>query len=98
MRAVVTDCAGFMGSGLFFPYPPYGVNKLAAKSSGQLYRESPQVRTLSFRHFSVYGLRQRPGVAVHGLVETVQKDEETETFCDGSCHEEECEKPASSVN
>ena len=66
------------------PLSPYGVTKLAAENLCQLYWKSHQVPALSLRYFSVYGPRQRPGMAFHRVIEAILKDKEIEVYGDGN--------------
>lgn len=51
------------------PASPYGVTKLAAEHLCGLYGRVHGLTTVSLRHFTVYGPRQRPDMAFRRLVE-----------------------------
>lgn len=66
------------------PHSPYGVTKLAAEHLCSLYAATWGIPTVSLRYFSVYGPRQRPDMAVHGLIEAGLSGEPFPLFGDGT--------------
>jgi len=65
------------------PISPYGITKLAAEQLTHLYGTSLGVSTVSLRYFSVYGPRQRPDMATHGLIEAALTDTDFLLLGDG---------------
>ena len=68
---------------LLKPVSPYGVTKLAGENLCYLYWTNYRVPTVSLRYFTVYGLRQRPDMAIHKFVNAVFKGDEIPVFGDG---------------
>ena len=69
---------------LLMPVSPYGVTKLAGENLCYLYWKNYRVPTVSLRYFTVYGLRQRPDMAIHKFVKAVFKGNEIPVFGDGT--------------
>ena len=69
---------------LLMPVSPYGVTKLAGENLCYLYWKNYRVPTVSLRYFTVYGLRQRPDMAIHKFVKAVFKGNEISVFGDGT--------------
>jgi len=69
---------------LLMPVSPYGVTKLAGENLCYLYWKNYRVPTVSLRYFTVYGLRQRPDMAIHKFVKAVFKGNEIQVFGDGT--------------
>jgi nucleoside-diphosphate-sugar epimerase len=69
---------------LLKPVSPYGVTKLAGENLCYLYWKNYRVPTVSLRYFTVYGLRQRPDMAIHKFVKAVFKGNEIPVFGDGT--------------
>ena len=69
---------------LLKPFSPYGVTKLAGENLCYLYGKNYGVPIVSLRYFTVYGLRQRPDMAIHKFVNAIVNDEEITVFGDGT--------------
>jgi UDP-glucose 4-epimerase len=69
---------------LLKPVSPYGVTKLAGENLCYLYWKNYRVPTVSLRYFTVYGLRQRPDMAIHKFVKAVFRGDEISVFGDGT--------------
>jgi nucleoside-diphosphate-sugar epimerase len=69
---------------LLKPVSPYGVTKLAGENLCYLYWKNYGVPIVSLRYFTVYGLRQRPDMAIHKFVKAILDDEEILVFGDGT--------------
>ena len=69
---------------LLMPVSPYGVTKLAGENLCYLYWKNYRVPTVSLRYFTVYGLRQRPDMAIHKFVKAVFRGDEISVFGDGT--------------
>jgi len=68
---------------LLKPVSPYGVTKLAAENLCYLYWKNYNVPTVSLRYFIVYGLKQRPDMAIQ-FVKAIFKGDEVVIFGDGT--------------
>ena len=66
------------------PFSPYGVTKLAAEHLCGLYAENWGISTVSLRYFTVFGPRQRPDMAIHGLCEAAVHGTAFPRYGDGS--------------
>jgi len=51
-----------------YPKSPYGVTKLAAEHYCKVYNDLHDLSTVSLRHFTVYGPRMRPNMAISNFV------------------------------
>ena len=69
---------------LLKPVSPYGVTKLAGENLCYLYWKNYNVPTVSLRYFTVYGLRQRPDMAIHKFVTAILNGDEIAVFGDGT--------------
>jgi UDP-glucose 4-epimerase len=65
------------------PVSPYGVSKLAAEHLVWLYWKNFGLPTVSLRYFTVYGPRQRPDMAFHRFIRSVQGDTPIVLYGDG---------------
>ena len=69
---------------LLKPVSPYGVTKLAGENLCYLYCKNYSVPTISLRYFTVYGLRQRPDMAIHKFVRAIFYDDAITVFGGGT--------------
>ncbi|MCJ7582184.1 MAG: NAD-dependent epimerase/dehydratase family protein, partial [Candidatus Aminicenantes bacterium] len=65
------------------PYSPYGVTKLAAENLCQLYYKNFCVPTVSLRFFTVYGPGQRPDMAFHIFLKSMNENKPIPLYGDG---------------
>lgn len=65
------------------PVSPYGVSKAAGEDLCRVYGESFGLPTVSLRLFTVYGPRQRPDMAAHGLIRAALANLPFQVFGDG---------------
>ena len=65
------------------PYSPYGVTKLAAENLCHLYHKNYGTPCVSLRFFTVYGPGQRPDMAFHKFLKSIDDDKEITVFGDG---------------
>lgn len=66
------------------PISPYGVTKLAAENLVTLFGSEFGLNTISLRYFTVYGPRQRPDMAFHRIIQSINEDEIFYMHGDGS--------------
>jgi nucleoside-diphosphate-sugar epimerase len=66
------------------PFSPYGVTKLAGEHLAELYMRNYDLKTASFRFFTVYGPRQRPDMAFHIFMRAILEGAEVRIFGNGA--------------
>lgn len=66
------------------PMSPYAASKAAAESFCRTYHHLYGLPTIILRPFTVYGPRQRPGMAIHLFTRKIDAGEEIHIFGDGS--------------
>jgi nucleoside-diphosphate-sugar epimerase len=91
-RFVHASCSSVYGEASTFPteedeppdpVSPRGVMNLAAEHLCRAYARVRGVPTVSLRYFTVYGPRQRPDMAIHGLIEAALSGDPFTLFGDG---------------
>jgi nucleoside-diphosphate-sugar epimerase len=65
------------------PASPYGLSKLAAEELAGLYARERDVPVTILRYFTVYGPRQRPGMALARIISAAAEGRSVEIFGDG---------------
>lgn len=58
-------CSRREGNCVLLPISPYAATKVAGDLPGHVYTHVWGIRILALRLFTVYGPRQRPGLAIH---------------------------------
>ena len=65
------------------PISPYGVSKLAAEYYTKCFYQTFGLPTLSLRHFTVYGPRMRPDLAIFSFTKSITEHKSPFVFGDG---------------
>ncbi|MEW9669827.1 NAD-dependent epimerase/dehydratase family protein [Ammoniphilus sp. 3BR4] len=66
------------------PLSPYGVTKLAGEQLCHLYADNYGIPTVSLRYFTVYGPGQRPDMAFHKFIHSLQFGNPIQVYGDGT--------------
>ncbi|MCD4670786.1 MAG: GDP-mannose 4,6-dehydratase [Actinomycetia bacterium] len=67
-----------------FPISPYAATKKSGELICYTYHHLYNISVLAFRFFTVYGPRQRPGMAIHKFVRKIFNGDPIEIYGDGS--------------
>ena len=66
------------------PISPYGLSKRTCEIYGKNFSELHEINFVSLRFFTVYGPRQRKGMAISNFVNGILKNERIQVFGDGT--------------
>ncbi|MEK7225039.1 MAG: NAD-dependent epimerase/dehydratase family protein, partial [Bacteroidota bacterium] len=66
------------------PVSPYAMTKQAGEMLGHVYSRLFGIRFIALRIFTVYGLGQRPDLAIHKFIKAILKGEPITMYGDGS--------------
>jgi len=66
------------------PISPYAMTKLKAEELCHMYHQEDKVPAVILRYFTVYGPRQRPDMAIHGIIRSAITGEKFTLLGDGS--------------
>ncbi|MDQ0285561.1 UDP-glucuronate 4-epimerase [Desulfofundulus luciae] len=69
---------------VLMPISPYAATKVAGELLGHVYSYLYGIRFIALRLFTVYGLRQRPDLAIHKFARKMLKGEPIPIYGDGS--------------
>lgn len=66
------------------PISPYAMTKLAGEMAGHVASHLHSIRFIALRFFTVYGPSQRPDLAIHKFIKSIELDKPIPMYGDGS--------------